>query len=226
MTAQQPILEALFSQARARLLAQSVLPQVFAGRGFTPDALRQLELGLDAAENAVIARRNLAGELIGLKIRLLHPDRRNYLEIPQDTGNPPWFAPGSGQVSAATHRGVLCVAAEFNAMLTHLALSGTDARHERWAVVGLGSTFGPVPWAWLASLGLPVVFSLDPGRLADKQFPLGQAQAQRLGLKIHRAAPLLGDWARVSMPRRAVWKHCGHAGLGSCASLRGSAWQL
>jgi hypothetical protein len=194
MTAQRPTLEALFSEARARLLAQSVLPEVFAGRGFTLDTLRQLELGLDAAGNAVIALRHPAGQWTGLKLRLLHPDRRKYREIPEDNGNPPWFAPGSGQVSATSHRGVLCVEGEFNAMLTHLVLSGTEARHPRWAVVGLGSTFGPVPWAWLAFLGLPVVVALDPGRLADKQCSLWQAQAEGLGLTMARAAPLLGDW--------------------------------
>ncbi|THF67829.1 hypothetical protein E7T06_19115 [Deinococcus sp. Arct2-2] len=194
MTAQRPTLETLLLEARARLLGRAVLPEVFAGRGFTPDALRQLELGLDKDENAVIALRNPAGQLVGLKLRLLRPDRHKYREIPEDNGNPPWFAPGSDQVSAATYRGVLCVEGEFNAMLTHLALSGTDARHERWAVVGLGSTFGPVPWAWLAFLGLPVVFALDPGRLANKQFLLWQAQAEALGLNIQRAAPLLGDW--------------------------------
>ncbi|MFB9994766.1 hypothetical protein ACFFLM_22690 [Deinococcus oregonensis] len=194
MTVRRPTLEALFSEARARLLGQAALPEVFAGRGFTLDVLRQLELGLDAAGNAVIALRNPAGELIGLKFRVLRPEGRKYREIPEDNGNPPWFAPGSEQVSVATHGGVLCVEGEFNAMLTHLALSGTDALHGRWALVGLGSTFGPVPWAWLASLELPVVFALDPGRLADKQFVLWQAQAEPLKLKIHRAAPLLGDW--------------------------------
>lgn len=189
-----PPLETLFADARARLLAQAVLPDVFAGRGFTLDALRHLEVGLDAAENAVIALRNPAGELTGLKIRLLHPDRRKYLELPENNGNPPWFAPGAGQGSATSHRGVLCVEGEFNAMLTYLALRELDAPNTRWAVVGLGSTFGPVPWAWLESLGLPVVCSLDPGRLADKQCSLWQAQAGGLGLNIHRAAPLLGDW--------------------------------
>ena len=96
-------LAALFQESRTRLLAQTRLPEVFARRGLTLEQLRRLDdLGLDADGNAVITLRDVQGHLLGLKLRLLAPGPHKYLEQPSPNGNPPWFAPGSAQVSPTT----------------------------------------------------------------------------------------------------------------------------
>jgi hypothetical protein len=191
-------LSAAFQEHRTRLLAQTQLPEVLAGRGLSLEQLPHLaDLGLDAEGNAVIALHDLQGRLLGLKLRLLVPGPRKYLERPDPNGNPPWFAPASAQVSPISYRGVLCVEGELNAMLSALALEGRD-----WAVVGLGSTFGPVPWAWLGGVGLPVVFSVDRGRAGDKSVQGWLQQARTLGLSARRAPPLLHDWDACEMAER------------------------
>ena len=188
-------LTAPFQESRTRLLAQTRLPEVFAGRGLTLERLRPLDdLGLDTGGNAVIALHDVQGRLLGLKLRLLAPGPHKYLEQPSPNGNPPWFAPGSAQVSPTTHRGVLCVEGELNAMVSMLALEGSTQADGCWAVIGLGSTFGPVPWDWLRGLGLLVVFSLDPGRAGDKSVQGWLEEASGSGLSARRAEPLLADW--------------------------------
>lgn len=182
-------LEPLFAGHRERLRRCRSLPPVFAGRGLTLEQLRSLELGLDEDGNGVIALRDPAGTLLGLKVRRREPAGRKYLEIPDPNGNPPWFAPDCAQHGPAPGRGVLCVEGELNAMVTSLALAGHG-----WRVVGLGSAFGPVPWSWLQDRGAPVVFSLDRGRVGDKSIQLWLAQSRRLGLHARRAEPLLSDW--------------------------------
>ena len=182
-------LEPLFARHRDRLLDRTSLPEVFAGRGLTLAQLQGLDLGLDEHGNGVIALRALNGTLLGLKVRLLHAGPRKYLEIPSPNGNPPWFPAGTTELSADLCRGVLCVEGELNAMVSSLALRGSG-----WAVVGLGSVFGPVPWDWLKALGVPVVFSLDPGRVGEKSVQAWLAQAGERGLSARRAEPLLGEW--------------------------------
>lgn len=179
-------LEPLFARHRARLLKATVIPEVFTGRGLTLEQLGGYELGLDEDGNAVIALRDLTGRLLGLKVRLLDADTHKYLEIPSPNGNPPWFPPGSGLLSPHSCQGVLCVEGELNTLVTSLAL----ARHG-WAVVGLGSAFGPVPWDWLRALGVPVVFSLDPGHPGDKSVQGWLAQARAAHLSARRAEVLL-----------------------------------
>jgi hypothetical protein len=191
-------LAAVFQESRARLLAQAQLPEILAGRGLSLEQLPQLtDLGLSAEGNAVIALHDPQGRLLGLKLRLRAPGPKKYLERPDPNGNPPWFAPGSAQVAATSHRGVLCIEGELNAMLSALALEGRG-----WAVVGLGSTFGPVPWAWLGGLGLPVVFSVDRGRAGDKSVQDWLEQACDLGLRARRAAPLLQGWDACEVAER------------------------
>ena len=182
-------LEPLFTRHRDRLRDCTSLPEVFAGRGLTLAQFQALDLGLDEHGNGVIALRDLDGYLIGLKVRLLHAGPHRYLEIPSPNGNPPWFPAGTNERSSNLCRGVLCVEGELNAMVSSLALRGSD-----WAVVGLGSAFGPVPWDWLRVLGVPVVFSLDPGRVGQKSIRAWLAHARERGLPARRAEPLLSEW--------------------------------
>jgi hypothetical protein len=196
---------AKFDSDQARLHSQTELPEVFAGRGFALAQLQHLDLGLDETGNAVIALRGLDGRLLGLKRRMLRPAPKKYTELPDPNGNPPWFAPGSGLVNPTSHRGVLCVEGELNAMLSWLALE-----HSGWAVVGLGSTFGPVPWDWLCAVKVPVVFSVDQGRAGAKSVQSWLAQANALSLKARRAEPLLADWDACEYGER-----CGLEALGT-----------
>ena len=53
-------LAAPFQESRTWLLTQTLLPEVFAGRGLTLEQLRRLnDLGLDVDGNAVIALRDV-----------------------------------------------------------------------------------------------------------------------------------------------------------------------
>ena len=81
---------------------------------------------------------------------------------------------------------MLCVEGELDAVVTSVALAV-----QGWAVVGLGSAFGPVPWNWLRAFGVPVVFSLDPGQAGDKSVQTWLAQASAADLSARRAEPLL-----------------------------------
>ena len=182
-------LESLFARHRDRLRDCASLPEVFAGRGLTLAQCQNLELGLDEHGNGVIALRALHGHLLGLKVRVLHTESHKYLEIPSPNGNLPWFPAGTNGLSSDLCRGVLCGEGELNAMISSLALQGSG-----WAVVGLGSAFGPVPWDWLNALGVPVVFSLDPGRVGEKSVQTWMAYARERGLSARRAGPLLADW--------------------------------
>ena len=65
---------------------------------------------------------------------------------------------------------MLCVEGELNAMVSVLALEGSTQTGSGWAVIGLGSTFGPVPWNWLNSAARQIVFSVDRGRAGDVRF--------------------------------------------------------
>ncbi len=190
-------LAALFQESRTRL------PEVFAGRGLTLERLRHLnDLGLDMGGNAVIALHDVQGRLLGLKLRLLVPGPHKYLEQPSPNGNPPWFAPGSAQVSPASHRGVLWVEGELNAMVSLLALEGSTQADGCWVVIGLGSTFGPVPWDWLNAVRLPVVFSVDRGRAGDKSVRGWLEKARSKGLHARRAEPLLHHWDACEVAER------------------------
>lgn len=181
-------LEPLLARHRDRLRDCTSLPEVFAGRGLTLAQLQSFQLGLDEDGNGVIALHALDGHLLGLKVRL-HAGSHKYLEIPSPNGNPPWFPAGTNGLSSDSCQGVLCVESELNALVSSLTLRGSG-----WAVVGLGSAFGPVPWNWLEGLGVPVVFSLDPGRAGDKSVQAWLAQAREQGLPARRAEPLLGEW--------------------------------
>ncbi|GGR27472.1 hypothetical protein GCM10008957_43490 [Deinococcus ruber] len=182
-------LESLLARHLTHLRSQETVPQVFAGRGLTLEDLHALELGLDDAGNGVITLRDLEGRLLGLKVRLLQPAGRKYLELPEPNGNPPWFSTRRPALGSEMARGMLCVEGELNAMVTSLALRGSG-----WEVIGLGSAFGPVPWAWLEQRRLPVVFSLDRSRAGDKSVQAWLRQARASGLRASRAVPLLADW--------------------------------
>jgi hypothetical protein len=180
--------------SQQNLLEQKQIPQVFSGRGFTLEQLHTLNLGLDEQGNAVIPLHSLEGNLVGLKLRLLEPNPHKYLEIPHPNGNPPWFAPN---ILESKH-GILCIEGELNAMITYLALAlaleGQNSTGSNWGIVGLGSTFGPVPWDLLKRLALPVVFYVDPGRAGDKSLKLWLERAKGLGLQAARAEPLHSSW--------------------------------
>ena len=198
-------LAAPFQESRTWLLTRTLLPEVFAGRGLTLEQLRRLnDLGLDADGNAVIALRDVQGHLLGLKLQLLAPGSHKYLEQPNPNDNPPWFAPGSAQVSPTSHRGVLCIEGELNAMVSMLALEGSTQADGCWAVIGLSSTFGPVPWDWLNSSARQVVFSVDRGRAGDKSVRGWLEQARSRGLHARRAKPPLHRW-----DAREVAERCG-----------------
>lgn len=181
--------EPLFARYRERLLRCTSLPEVFAERGLTLEQVKGFELGLDEDGNGVIAQRDLGGRLLGLKVRLLDSKTYKYLEIPFANGNPPWFPSDVHCWLTQPPLGVLCVEGELNAMVTSLALEGHG-----WAVIGLGSAFGPVPWEWLRALRVPVIFSLDRGRAGDKSTRAWLAQAKEVDVGAHRAEPLLADW--------------------------------
>ncbi|WP_407569447.1 hypothetical protein [Deinococcus altitudinis] len=201
-------LEEQFEDARRRLLACRTLPEAFQERGFSLEHLQSPEfglhdLGLDRHGNGVIAQRDLEGRLLGLKLRLVGAGAARYVERPGPNGNLPWLPPGAREMSAEGQQGVLCIEGELNAMLSFVALRGSD-----WGVVGLGSAFGPLPWSWLARLGLPVVMFLDRGRAGDKSFGAWQMEAEALRLPLFRAGALLGDWDACEYAA-----HCGFEAL-------------
>ncbi len=218
-------LQTFLHRSQNHLLEQNHIPQVFAGRGFTLEQLHTLQLGLDAQGNGVIPLHSLEGKLVGLKLRLLEPNPHKYLEIPNPNDNPPWFAPSIFEAARGTgtlnpSNGILCIEGELNAMISHLALhfalEGENATSSHWGIIGLGSTFGPVPWDLLERMSLPIVFYLDPGRAGDKSLKLWLERAKGLGLQAARAEPLRSSWDACQYAAM-------YAGVGSLEAL-GLRW--
>ena len=97
---------------------------------------------------------------------------------------------------------MLCIEGELNAMVSMLTLEGSTQADGCWAVIGLGSTFGPVPWDWLNSSTRQVVFSVDRGQADDKSVRGWLEQARSRGLHAHRAEPPLHRWDACEVAER------------------------